>query len=70
MNSQKQQYARSVAERIADREEIGLDMVDVEIETDSNGTWEPVITITTDNGKFTGKMHDGESYNDIRWMPA
>ncbi len=70
MNSQAQQYARNVAERIAEREEISLDMVDVQIEYDRNNVMEPVITMTTDNGKFTGKMHDGESYNDIRWTEA
>ena len=68
MNHAAQQYARKVQEMAAEREEIDLDMVDVKIETDRNNIMEPVITIATENGKFTGKMHDGESYNDIRWV--
>lgn len=67
MSNRTQQYAAKVQEMVAEREEIDLGMVDVKIETDRNGVMEPVITITTDNGRFTGKMHDGESYNDIQW---
>jgi hypothetical protein len=70
MSSHTQQYANKVQEMIAEREEIDLDMVDVKIEISRDGYMEPVVTIVTDNGKFTGKLYDGESYDDIKWIEA
>jgi hypothetical protein len=60
-------YAQHIAEVIAETEGIGLDMVDVQIEYDANNVMEPVITMTTDTGKWTAKMHDGESLKDLQW---
>ena len=63
-------YAHHVAEQIAEAEGIELDMVDVQIEFDSNNVMVPVITMTTDTGKWTTEMHDGESFPDLNWVEA
>ena len=63
-------YAQHVAERIAEAEGIELDMVDVQIEFDENNVMVPVITMTTETGKWTAKMHDGESFADLKWTEA
>lgn len=63
-------YAQHIAEVIAEAEGIELDMVDVQIEFDSDGNMEPVITICNEGGKFTARMHDGESINDLQWRDA
>ena len=60
-------YAQHIAERIAEAEGIDLDMVDVQIEFDTNNVMVPIITMTTETGKWTAKMHDGESITDLKW---
>lgn len=63
-------YAQHIAERIAEAEGIELDMVDVQIKYDANNIMVPVITMTTDTGKWTAEMHDGESMADLNWIEA
>ena len=70
MNDREATYAKHLIELVAEREEIDLDAVAVKIEYDQFNVMEPVITYTNDNGRWTGKMHDGESLDDVRWMPA
>ena len=66
----KSNYAQHIAEEIAEAEGVELDEVDVRIEYDNDGNMEPVITIRNDGGKFTAKLHDGESWRDLEWMDA
>ena len=64
-------YAQHIAEVIADAEGIDLDEVDVQIEYDLDGNMEPVITMRNEGGRFTARMHDGESLNDLSsWKDA
>jgi hypothetical protein len=63
-------YAQHLAEVIAEAEGVELDEVDVQIEYDSQGNMEPVITMRNEGGRFTARMHDGESLADLEWRDA
>ena len=67
----KQTFIWNTALRISEFVGVPAEEIDVQIETDSRDTWEPVITYTDpDAGTIVAKWHDGESINDLRWQHA